>query len=129
MAAPITYEVDGEQYIAVLAGWGGAYPLDCRARIGQVRQHAQHQPCARVQARGKVRLPPVRPVWQHTPPPPPDTADAATLNTGLALFARFCCLCHGNAAVGGGVVPDLRKSLRSCRGRFLQHRSRRRPEE
>jgi len=22
-----TYEVDGQQYIAVLAGWGGAYPL------------------------------------------------------------------------------------------------------
>ena len=27
MAAPITYEVNGEQYIAVLSGWGGAYPL------------------------------------------------------------------------------------------------------
>ena len=27
MAAPITYEVDGEQFIAVLSGWGGAYPL------------------------------------------------------------------------------------------------------
>lgn len=27
MAAPITYEVDGQQYIAVLAGWGGAYSL------------------------------------------------------------------------------------------------------
>jgi PQQ-dependent dehydrogenase (methanol/ethanol family) len=32
MAAPITYEVDGEQFIAVLSGWGGAYPC-CRARI------------------------------------------------------------------------------------------------
>ena len=28
MAAPVTYEVDGEQYIAVLAGWGGILPLD-----------------------------------------------------------------------------------------------------
>jgi len=27
MAPPITYEVNGEQYIAVLSGWGGAYPL------------------------------------------------------------------------------------------------------
>lgn len=27
MVAPITYEVNGEQYIAVLSGWGGAYPL------------------------------------------------------------------------------------------------------
>ena len=27
MAAPVTYEIDGEQYIAVLSGWGGAYPF------------------------------------------------------------------------------------------------------
>ena len=27
MAAPVSYAVDGEQYIAVLAGWGGIYPL------------------------------------------------------------------------------------------------------
>jgi alcohol dehydrogenase (cytochrome c) len=24
---PITYEVDGEQYVAIVAGWGGAVPL------------------------------------------------------------------------------------------------------
>ena len=27
MAGPIAYEVNGEQYIAVLAGWGGVFPL------------------------------------------------------------------------------------------------------
>ena len=27
MAAPVTYEIGGEQYVAVLSGWGGAYPL------------------------------------------------------------------------------------------------------
>ena len=27
LAAPATYEIDGEQYIAVMSGWGGAYPL------------------------------------------------------------------------------------------------------
>jgi mono/diheme cytochrome c family protein len=59
---------------------------------------------------GAVRLPPVGPLWQHTPPPPPDTADAATITAGFELFAQFCLPCHGVAAVGGGVVPDLRKS-------------------
>jgi alcohol dehydrogenase (cytochrome c) len=24
---PITYEIDGEQYVAIVAGWGGAVPL------------------------------------------------------------------------------------------------------
>ncbi len=27
LAAPVKYEVDGEQYVTVLAGWGGALPL------------------------------------------------------------------------------------------------------
>src|SRR6185369_12418346 len=27
LAAPVTYEIDGEQYVTVLAGWGGALPL------------------------------------------------------------------------------------------------------
>ena len=43
-------------------------------------------------------------------PPLPDTSDAATIATGEGLFGRFCGVCHGEAAVGGGVVPDLRKS-------------------
>ena len=40
---------------------------------------------------------------------PPDTADAASIATG-ELFGQYCSACHGNAAVGGGVIPDLRKS-------------------
>jgi cytochrome c553 len=44
------------------------------------------------------------------PPIPPDTADAATVATGERLFARFCSHCHGEAAVAGGVIPDLRTS-------------------
>src|SRR4030095_2194011 len=59
---------------------------------------------------GAARLPPVPPLWEHTPPTPPDTANAATITTGFELFSRFCLPCHGNAAVGGGGVPELRKS-------------------
>ena len=110
MAAPVTYAVDGEQYIAVLAGWGGIYPL---TQGKQAAQSGNTRNVSRVlvfKLGGAVRLPPVGPLWQHTPPPPPDMADAATLTTGFELFAQFCSVCHGNAAVGGGVIPDLRKS-------------------
>ena len=37
-------------------------------------------------------------------------ADAATVAAGKAQFDRFCSICHGQDAVGGGVVPDLRTS-------------------
>ena len=42
--------------------------------------------------------------------PPPATADAATVAAGEHLFGRYCSACHGENAVGGGVVPDLRAS-------------------
>jgi quinohemoprotein ethanol dehydrogenase len=40
MAGPITYAVDGEQYVAVLAGWGGVFPLatgEVSFKSGRVR--------------------------------------------------------------------------------------------
>jgi quinohemoprotein ethanol dehydrogenase len=59
MAAPVTYTVDGEQYIAVLAGWGGIYPL---TQGKQAAQSGDARNISRVlvfKLGGAVRLPPV----------------------------------------------------------------------
>ena len=40
MAGPVSYTVNGEQYIAVLAGWGGVFPLatgEVSFKSGRVR--------------------------------------------------------------------------------------------
>jgi cytochrome c553 len=59
---------------------------------------------------GRASLPPL-PAEPALPlNPPQSTVDTATIATGGALFAQFCSVCHGEAAVGGGVVPDLRTS-------------------
>jgi quinohemoprotein ethanol dehydrogenase len=42
--------------------------------------------------------------------PPPATADAATVAKGTGLYTQYCSVCHGENAIGGGVVPDLRAS-------------------
>src|SRR3546814_13563744 len=42
------------------------------------------------------------------PPPPPVTADAATVNKGRDLYNGYCGMCHGPNAMSGGVIPDLR---------------------
>jgi quinohemoprotein ethanol dehydrogenase len=110
MAAPATYEVDGEQYIAVLSGWGGAYPLlqgKDSDKSGNTRNVSR---VLVFKLGGKASLPPLPPEAALPLDPPPDTADVATIKTGEALFGRFCGVCHGEAAVGGGVVPDLRTS-------------------
>jgi quinohemoprotein ethanol dehydrogenase len=110
MAAPITYEVGGEQYIAVLSGWGGAYPLlqgkdaDKSGNTGNLSRVLVFK------LGGKTTLPPLPPELTLFADPPPVVADALRVAAGKALFDRFCGVCHGEAAVGGGVVPDLRTS-------------------
>ena len=109
MAAPVTYEIGGEQYVAVLSGWGGAYPLmqgKGSDKSGNTRNVSR---VLVFKLGGKATLPPL-PAEPALIAPPPDVAGAATVATGKALFDRFCSICHGQDAVGGGVVPDLRTS-------------------
>jgi quinohemoprotein ethanol dehydrogenase len=110
MAAPITYEVDGEQYIAVLAGWGGGYPLMQGKQSDKSGNMRNVSRLLVFKLGARASLPPLAPDPKLALDPPPATADAATVATGETLFGRFCGVCHGEAAMGGGVVPDLRGS-------------------
>jgi len=110
MAAPITYEIDGEQYIAVLSGWGGAYPLmqgQGSDKSGNTRNVSR---VLVFKLGGKATLPPLPPAAALFAGSLSATADAAAVGAGKELFDRFCSVCHGQAAIGGGVVPDLRMS-------------------
>jgi alcohol dehydrogenase (cytochrome c)/quinohemoprotein ethanol dehydrogenase len=110
IAAPITYEVDGEQYLAVLGGWGGAYPL-LEGRLA--KQSGDARNISRVMVfklDGTVALPPIAPLQQASSAPLPGPADAASVLKGETLFGRYCSVCHGQAAVAGGELPDLRQS-------------------
>jgi len=110
MAAPITYEIDGEQYIAVLAGWGGAYPLLQGRDSGKSGNERNVSRMLVFKLGATASLPPLLPEAKLVLDPPSARADAATVASGGALYGQFCTVCHGEAAVGGGVVPDLRTS-------------------
>jgi len=110
MAGPMTYEVNGEQYIAVLSGWGGGYPLlqgKEAAKSGNLRNVSR---VLAFKVGGTAQLPPPPPEQPLVLNPPPATADAATVAKGNGLYAQYCSVCHGENAFGGGVVPDLRAS-------------------
>ena len=110
MAGPVTYTINGEQYVAALAGWGGVFPLvtgEVSFKSGRV------QNISRVLAfkiGGKATLPAVPRVDALALNPPPSRADVATVKSGEGLYQRYCSACHGDVAVGGGVLPDLRYS-------------------
>jgi len=105
VAAPVTYEIDGEQYVSVMAGWGGAFALvgGDAAAVNQVRNVGR---LLTYKLGGKVALPvvpePPRQLMASAP------AADAVVKKGEALFSTYCMVCHGAGAVGGGVLPDLR---------------------
>lgn len=117
MAAPITYSVDGEQYVTFMAGWGGAFSTFA----GALSLRAGVQPFAQVLTykiggNATLREPPPP---ADTPKPPALTADEKTVAAGAALYDGNCSQCHGIHAVSGGVLPDLRKLTAEKHQMFL----------
>jgi quinohemoprotein ethanol dehydrogenase len=116
MAPPMTYEVNGKQYIAVLAGWGGPEVLGNRATgkgkvaPGKLLAFALD---------GKAMLPPYQ--REDKPVPTPTFHLAASrpdIEKGRVLYATFCARCHGAEVVSGGEVPDLRYAADGVHQKF-----------
>jgi quinohemoprotein ethanol dehydrogenase len=110
IAGPSTFEVNGEQYIAVLSGWGGVYPLNGgkeAADSGNLRNVSR---ILVFKLGGEVSLPSLPPADALVIDPPPEPTDSASVTHGGQLFGQYCLVCHGESAISGGVVPDLRAS-------------------
>jgi quinohemoprotein ethanol dehydrogenase len=109
-APPISYAVNGKQYVTVITGMGtsgsafGALlplPIDYRTQARRILTFA---------IGGKATLP-----KQTTTPlvPMSDAGyapSAAVEARGLLTFARYCAVCHGVNAIAAGHAPDLRTS-------------------
>lgn len=107
IAAPVTYEVNGEQYVAVLSGTGGALPLALPSFAG-----ARSVPNGRVLAfkiGGRAKLPAFTPTTQPVNAVEVK-ASADTVEKGRILFADNCGSCHGMGGWSAGIIPDLRRS-------------------
>ncbi len=110
IAAPMTYAIDGDQYVAVLAGWGGVYPLvtGVLAEVaGPVRNVSR---LLVFKLGGDATLPPPNSEIIAPLSPPPVTGTDQQLAEGARYYGRFCGVCHGDAAYGGSLLPDLRRS-------------------
>jgi alcohol dehydrogenase (cytochrome c)/quinohemoprotein ethanol dehydrogenase len=98
-AAPITYELDGQQYVAASVGGSalaGGYFAPGYARMLVFALGA------------KGALPPNQ---EYTPPPlapPPSTAAPAVIAKGGEAYNQYCSVCHGNDGVQQrGTFPNL----------------------
>jgi alcohol dehydrogenase (cytochrome c)/quinohemoprotein ethanol dehydrogenase len=110
MAGPMTYAIDGEQYVAVLAGWGGVWDI-APGILSSVSGTPRNISRLLVfKLGGTAKLPPAPPLAKRVLDPPPFTGTAEQLALGAKDYGRYCSLCHGDAAIAGALNPDLRHS-------------------
>lgn len=108
MAAPMTYTVNGEQYVAIQAGYGGtAMALGPIPSVSVARKYRnENRIIAFKLDGGEVPKPPVR-VDPPFPAPPADAqATPEQLRLGEIKFVEQCSRCH---QFGPSITPDLRK--------------------
>ncbi len=96
----ISYEIDGEQYVALPVGGpvvGGYYaPNGARVLVFKLG--------------GNQTLPDL-PAFTEAPiAPPAQFANAATIARGQAVFEERCQLCHGRGGAARSSFPDLRRA-------------------
>jgi len=120
MAAPMTYELNGVQYVAVMAGWGGGgFPFVPRYSAAYDRGNLNRLLVFRLGG-GKVEQPPLLPPLEVAPEPPAQVAgaDAAMIARGQGLFFGNCAICHANRH--RSITPDLRRMLPVTHDMFRQ---------
>ena len=112
IGAPMSYEIGGKQYVAVLVGWGGSASMGSDVmNVGwKYGQNPRRLLVFALDADAK--LPPQPgPSRKLEPIDDPQLAiDSAKAEAGKAMFLR-CALCHGRDVISSGApAPDLRES-------------------
>ena len=103
IAPPVTYEVDGEQYLSVAVGWGGGIPaLWARAtkelkpgtvytfKLGADNPLPEYENLERTQMVSMEY-----------------DSNEEDWNKGRLLYDGHCVMCHGFVGMNGGSIPNL----------------------
>ena len=110
-AAPVSYELDGEQYVTVASGWGGAFvlgfggvlPSGSVANVGRVLTF-------KLGANGTLPEIEDDTVTQYELPTLDANMTEELIKKGSLAYARMCGSCHGDQAYSSGLIPQLRFS-------------------
>jgi PQQ-dependent dehydrogenase (methanol/ethanol family) len=98
MAGPVSYAVDDEQYVAVVAGFRqtGSYYAPNYSRVLVFKLG------------GTAKLPEAVAFQPPALNPPAAFGTAAMVTHGEDVYGRFCSTCHGSDGLSRGMFPDLR---------------------
>ena len=103
LAGPVTYMIDGVQYVAVMAGYGGSMGM-----ASPYPNQAHRMPNGQIlvfRLDGTATLPAYTPIPQPPANPSSDPFTDAQRADGARWYGTYCGICHR-----GPVNPDLRRS-------------------
>jgi quinohemoprotein ethanol dehydrogenase len=107
MAPPVTYTVDGAQYVTLMVGWGGDMGLINPPILGPRKPGVGRILTFALGATSRLQVAEFRrdtfPILQQGTP----NLSPALVEEGRGLYGTFCFSCHGVNAVAGA-LPDLR---------------------
>lgn len=110
---PVSYSIDGEQYVAVVTGLGGAYSVMSAFNSQKFGwRYGEGRRVIAFKLGGAAKLPkasqPLTP--EGSPPDPMKSLGSPVLDKGSLVYHTYCVECHGPSAVSPGGYPDLRRS-------------------
>ena len=107
IAAPVTYMVDEEQYVAIVAGWGGAFGTTSGVprHKGNVLEEGR---IVVFKLNGETSLPEPNITHVNIPQPPTIAGTPEQLLLGNQKYNAYCSTCHGPSVNSGSQIPDLK---------------------
>ena len=107
MASPISYQLDGVQYVAVAQGWGGESSLPFGA-VSAPQNMVNISRLLVFKLGAHAELPRVETMEEALPSHGLAVAQPAQVEQGRELYNLYCVVCHGGNAISGGIIADLR---------------------
>jgi len=105
LSAPISYAVDGKQYVTVITGFRSSFPNTPNWDYTQQRRRVLTFTLG-----GQAKLPEDEQVELPIQDGPAFHVDPAKAQVGAGIYGTSCVICHGAGMMAGGAAPDLRKS-------------------
>ena len=123
LAPPITFVIDGEQYIAILAGTGGGNnhggdTLGFHSEHLASLKYGNNGRLLAFKLGGNQKLPRLDLINKSIPEQPQLVSTEFQIKRGTELYGEYCAFCHGTAVRAGPALPDLRMMSNDTHGLF-----------
>lgn len=122
LAPPISYMVNGRQYVTVLSGFGTSGAL-FGGKVAQYGWQYRTQPRRILTFALDAKAEPLPKATPVFPKPVEDlsyVANDALASKGAEIYGRRCLVCHGVDVKAAGLAPDLRASPIPQRGPIFE---------